>query len=197
MGKKITAVHGRNLFRAEQDTGNDVLKRKDSRLEAEDVLELLHARGIPFTLYQHPPLDNAHAASELICTFKGTICKTLFLEGKDRSLWLVTIPLNARVDLRELAVRLGSGRLSFGKGDVMYGHLGVQPGSVTPLGVLNDTQGAVRLALDASLPGMALLNIHPLINTMSIDIKPDDLINVVSDAGHEALLLEGICALPD
>lgn len=157
------------------------------------LLERLRERGMAFHLYEHQAVDNAQAATEVRALMAGVICKSLFLRGKDGSLWLVTVPLDARVDLKSLGQKLGCGRLSFGDAEAMMRHLGVRPGSVTPLAVLNDAEGAVRLVMDAGLFFLPLINVHPLLNTMSVDIDPRSVARLAAECGHEPLRLAGIC----
>ncbi|MCH5277185.1 MAG: prolyl-tRNA synthetase associated domain-containing protein [Desulfovibrionaceae bacterium] len=168
-------------------------------LDAARVLDLLRERGIVFHLYEHQAVDNAQAAADVRALMAGVICKSLFLRGKDGSLWLVTVPLDARVDLKTLGRKLGCGRLAFGDADAMMRHLGVRPGSVTPLAVLNDARGAVRLVMDEGLFSLPLINVHPLRNTMSVDIDPHSVAQLAAEYGHEPLRLAGIRAdiLPD
>ena len=108
----------------------------------------------------------------------------------------MSAPLDSRVDLKALAEQLNSGRLSFGDEEDMERLLGVRPGSVTPLAVINDSAGAVRLALDAEILTRPIVNVHPLINTRSIDISPQDIINFTSWTGHTPLLAKNVCLLP-
>ena len=162
-------------------------------LEPQQLLEELTRRGLDFTLYEHQAVDNAEAAEAVRGMMAGAICKSLFLRGKDGSLWLLTVPLDSRVDLKSVADRLGCGRLSFGDAESMLQRLGVRPGSVTPLAVLNDTECAVGFAMDAGLPALPRINVHPLINTMSLDIAPGDVIALAAECGHAPRLLDGIC----
>lgn len=162
-------------------------------LNAAQLLDALRERGVSFKLYEHQAVDNAAAAAAVRVRMAGTICKSLFLRGKDGSLWLVTAPLDDRADLKGLGEKLGCGRLSFGDAAAMLRYLGVRPGSVTPLAVLNDAEGAVRLVMDARLFSLPLINIHPLINTMSVDIAPETVAQLATECGHEPLRLAGIC----
>ena len=162
-------------------------------LDAVQVLDALRERGVSFKLYEHQAVDNAEAAAAVRARMAGVICKSLFLRGKDGSLWLVTVPLAGRADLKGRGENLGCGRLSFGDADAMFRHLGVRPGSVTPLAVLNDAEGAVRLVMDAGLFSLPLINVHPLINTMSVDIAPEAVARLAAECGHEPLRLAGVC----
>ena len=157
-----------------------------------------HASATPATLSATdrrplPGTQQSAAAAAVRARMAGVICKSLFLRGKDGSLWLVTVPLDGRADLKGLGEKLGCGRLSFGDADAMFRHLGVRPGSVTPLAVLNDAEGAVRLVMDAGLFSLPLINVHPLINTMSVDIAPEAVERLAAECGHEPLRLAGVC----
>lgn len=163
-------------------------------LDAGQALDILREKGIFFHLYEHQAVDNAQAAADVRTQMAGVICKSLFLRGREGSLWLVTVPLDARVDLKSLGQRLGCGRLSFGDAEAMMRHLGVRPGSVTPLAVLNDAEGAVRLVMDEGLFSLPLINVHPLLNTMSVDIDPYAVARLATECGHAPLRLAGICA---
>ena len=162
-------------------------------VDSGSLLRLLENLGIPFRLYEHEAVHDAQAVASARLEMAGDIYKTLFLQGKNRQHWLMSAPLDSRVDLKTLAERLSSGRLSFGTGVDMERLLGVKPGSVTPLAVVNDAAGAVRLAMDAEILARPMVNVHPLINTRSIDITPQDIIDFATRAGHAPLLVEGVC----
>lgn len=146
-----------------------------------------------FYLHEHPPLHNAEQANAIRHKVKGDICKTLFLTDSEGAFWLVTVPLDARTDLKALAGKLGCGRLTFGDEQAMWDLLGVKPGSVTPLAVVNDLENQVTLVLDEDLLSKDWLNVHPLKNTMSVDLTPHALMMLVEDYGHAPLLVNSIC----
>lgn len=154
-------------------------------LTSHELLEQLTHRGIAYVRHEHEAVADARAAESVKGLMRGRICKTLFVGDKHGELWLYTLPLDFRADLGALARELGTARLSFVDAERMIALLGVRPGSVTPLAVINDVAGRVRLALDSSLLNEKLINIHPLINTMSIDLRPEDLIALARESGHE------------
>ena len=117
----------------------------------------------------------------------GGHTKNLFLKDKRGALYLVTALEDADIDLKSLHRRLGaSGRLSFGSAEQMRATLGVDPGSVTPFGVLNDTERRVAVVLDAAMMAQQTLNFHPLTNTMTTSIGRDDLLRFLAATGHTA-----------
>ena len=66
----------------------------------------------------------------------------------------------------------------------MRATLGIEPGAVTPLAALNDTERRVTVVLDAALMGHATINCHPLVNTMTTSIAREDLIKFLEATGH-------------
>ena len=74
--------------------------------------------------------------------------------------------------------------------------LGVEPGSVTPFGVINDTQGRVTVVLDAAMMEHETLNYHPLVNTMTTSIERDDLVKFLESTGHVPRIERGLRAAP-
>ena len=92
---------------------------------------------------------------------------------------------SAEIDLKSLHRRLGAtGRFSFGSADLLREVWGVEPGSVTPFGAINDTQARVNVVLDAGMMEHATLNYHPLDNTMTTSIARDDLVKFLESTGH-------------
>ena len=99
-------------------------------------------------------------------------------------MWLVVVPEDHRADLSVLAESLGSGRLSFASPDRLMTHLGVIPGAVTPLAVVNDGDGVVEVAVAASLLDEDQLNFHPLVNDQTTTISSLDFIRFLEATGH-------------
>jgi Ala-tRNA(Pro) deacylase len=93
------------------------------------------------------------------------------------------------VDLKTLHRHLGCGRLSFGSTDLLRRTLGVEPGSVTPLAVINDKAGRVRVVLDDALFAFGRLNFHPLVNTATTGLSGPDFLRFLEDSGHAAMIL--------
>jgi Ala-tRNA(Pro) deacylase len=88
--------------------------------------------------------------------------------------------------LKSLHRRLGaSGRFSFGSAELMLELLGVTPGAVTPFGAINDTAGRVTVVLDQALMAHAVINAHPLVNTMTTSIAREDLLKFLEATGHK------------
>jgi Ala-tRNA(Pro) deacylase len=153
----------------------------------DDLFALLDRLGIRHATVQHPPLFTVEESQFLRGQIAGGHTKNLFLKDKRGALFLVTALEEAEIDLKSLHRRLGaSGRFSFGSAEQMLATLGVEPGSVTPFGALNDTEARVTVVLDAAMMAHQALNFHPLVNTMTTSIGRDDLVRFLAATGHDA-----------
>jgi Ala-tRNA(Pro) deacylase len=150
-----------------------------------DLFAALDRLGIPHPTVTHAALFTVEEAQVLRGKIPGGHTKNLFLKDKKGALFLVTALEDAAIPLKSLHRLLGaSGRLSFGSAEQLYEVLGVRPGSVTPLAAINDRAGRVTVVLDAALMAEALINSHPLDNTMTTTLARDDLVRFLTAAGH-------------
>jgi Ala-tRNA(Pro) deacylase len=122
---------------------------------------------------------------------RGTFTKNLLLKDKKNHLFLLAIHEDRSIDLKRLHRLVGGkGQLSFASAETMIELLGVAPGALTPLGLINDTQGTVTAVIDASLMQAEQVNFHPLINTESTGLRPLDLLNFIRSCGREPVLID-------
>ena len=150
-----------------------------------DLFDALDRLGIPHPTVDHPPLFTVEQSQILRGKISGGHTKNLFLRDKKGALFLVTTLEDAAIELKSLHRRLGaSGRFSFGSADLLMETLGVVPGAVTPLAAINDTEGRVTVVLDAGLMEHAVINCHPLTNTMTTSLARADLVRFLESTGH-------------
>jgi len=119
----------------------------------------------------------------------GGQCKNLFLKDKKGQLWLLVALENASVDLKELRRAIGSAHLSFGNAKLLTEVLGVDAGAVTPFAVINDTEARVNVVLQREMLKHLLLNYHPLVNTATTTIRPQDLLKFIDACGHNVQIV--------
>ena len=151
----------------------------------DQLFAALDSLGISHSTVKHPPLFSVEQSRNLRGQIPGGHTKNLFLRDKKYAIYLVVTQEDAEIDLKGLHRRLGAnGRFSFGSADLMREVLGVEPGSVTPFGVINDTEGRVSVVLDAAMMEHQTLNYHPLVNTMTTSIGRDDLVKFLESTGH-------------
>jgi Ala-tRNA(Pro) deacylase len=164
----------------------------------DQLFAALDALGIAHATVTHPPVFTVEQATRLRGEVAGAHTKNLFLRDKKHELYLVVALEDANIDLKGLHRQLGaSGRFSFGSSDLLREVWGVDPGSVTPFGAINDTQGRVTVVLDARMMEHETLNYHPLVNTMTTSIKRDDLMKFLHSTGHIPRIEHLSAGVPD
>ena len=152
----------------------------------DELFAFLDRLGIAHTTVAHPPLFTVEQSQALRGTIPGGHTKNLFVKDKKDKVFLLVAPEDAAIELKSMHRLLGaSGRFSFGSADLMRELLGVEPGSVTPFGAINDTASKVNVVLDAAMMEHAILNYHPLVNTMTTSIASVDLVKFLQATGHD------------
>ena len=150
-----------------------------------DLFALLDRLGIATRTVEHAPVFTVAQSREVKAAIPGAHTKNLFLKDRRGVLYLVVAEADARLDLKRLHEAIGAaGRLSFGSADLLREVLGVEPGSVTPFAAMNDREARVAIVLHASLMAQALINVHPLDNSMTTTIARDDLLALLHATGH-------------
>ena len=155
----------------------------------QSLLNALDAAGIAWTLAEHQAVYTVEESAQLHAEIPGAHTKNLFLKDASGQFWVVSAPHDARVDLKALPAAIGSKKVSFGKADDMVRLLGVEPGSVTPLAVFNDADGAVKVVIDGRLAAAACVNVHPLRNTATLGLSGADLIAFLGTTGHPPVVV--------
>ncbi|HZQ01574.1 MAG TPA: prolyl-tRNA synthetase associated domain-containing protein [Reyranella sp.] len=159
-------------------------------LSPQQLFDRLAELGIAQRTVEHAPVFTVEQAKEHRGELPGHHIKNLFLRNKKEEMWLVVALEDRSIDLKQLGERLGAGRLSFGSPERLRKYLGVEPGSVTPFAVINDTGHAVRLVLDEGLKAPGPVNGHPLTNTMTTAVELTDLLRFFEATGHKPQWLD-------
>jgi Ala-tRNA(Pro) deacylase len=155
-----------------------------------DLLAHLDARGYATKTVEHAAVFTVAESRFIKETIPGGHTKNLFLKDKKGRIFLVTAQSEARIDLKRLHETIGaSGRVSFGSAELLREVLGVEPGSVTPLALINDREGRVSFVLDETLTRYDVINVHPLVNTMTTAMAVEDLLAFARETGHEPRVL--------
>lgn len=156
----------------------------------EPLCSVFATLGISATSYSHEAIYTVEQGRHLQKALPGGHTKNLFLKDKHKNLWLVVALEQTVINLKALAKFLNCGSLSFGNPDLMQQFLGVTPGSVTPFGLINDPAQTVRPVLDQAMMQENPLYFHPLINTISTAITPQDLQKFIKAQGHTARIVD-------
>ena len=167
----------------------DSTSRLPREVAAYDLLESL---SIPFERLDHEALFTIEACHEADAILGVAMCKNLFLCNQSKTEFhLLLMPGEKRFKTKTFSRLIGSSRLSFAPEEAMESLLGLTPGSVTVLGLMNDREGKVKLYIDAELLREEYMGCHPCINTSSIKVKTEDLIRKFLPAvGHGYTVVE-------
>lgn len=154
-----------------------------------DIRAFLAEHGIEHTWFDHPAVFTCEESADLP-EMPGADTKNLFLrDEKEERFFLVSVPHEKRVDLKALRHALGTRPLTFGSPEELQTMLGVTPGSVTIIGLINDHDRRMDLIIDQSLWDAPAICCHPLVNTATIVLEHDQLVKFLSATGHEARVM--------
>ena len=125
------------------------------------------------------------ACLEIDSILEACVCKNLFLCNRQHTdFYLLMMPGDKVFKTKELSSQLGCARLSFASSEEMQEYLDITPGSVSILGLMNDTQNKVRLIVDEDILNSTFVGCHPCINTSSLKIYKKDMFGKLIEAMH-------------
>ena len=164
----------------------DTTGRLDKELRTYDLLDSL---GIEYTRVDHDVTATIEDCIEVEKLLGINICKNLFLcTANKSSFYLLMMPGEKPFKTKELSKQIGSSRLSFASPEYMEKYLDITPGSVSILGLMNDTEKKVQLLIDEDVLRDEYIGCHPCINTSSLKIKTEDIMKKFLPAvGHFAI----------
>lgn len=166
----------------EQGRPRDISGRLEKEIRVYDLLDNL---GIEYDRADHPVVDTMEGCREISKELHVDICKNLFLCNRQHTqFYLLLIPDGKKFLTKELSKQIGSSRLSFAGAEYMESLLDITPGSVSIMGLMNDTENQVRLLIDEDLLPEEYLGCHPCINTSSIRLKTKDVLENFLPAVH-------------
>ena len=156
-----------------------------------DLDQFLIERRISLPRHEHPAVMTVEESDRLVPKLPGIKTKNLFLrDKKGQRHFLVTAPHDKAVRLDALGELLGAGRLSFASPERLQKHLGLLPGAVSLLGLVNDSSGAVEFVIDRSLWEADAVHAHPLVNTATMVVPHADLERFLAATGHPPRVIE-------
>ena len=165
----------------------------DERIrKEEDCYDLLDKLGIQFQRIDHTPADTIEDCVQLEPLLQVKATKNLFLRNRARTAWyLLMMPGDKPFHTRDLIGQMGIQRLSFGEEDMLGSMLNLTPGSVSIMGLMYDTKKQVKLLMDREIVQNDYIRCHPCINTSTLKIKTDDVINkLLPFIGHYPMIVE-------
>ena len=146
----------------------------------EKAYEVLDKLEVEYEKYEHEPIYTIEEAEELDKRMGLEICKNLFMSTRHSTeFYLILMPGSKRFNSGKVSKQLKVPRMTFAKDEYLLEYLGLLPGSVTPLGLIQDTENVVNFIIDKDVMDMDKIAIHPCINTETVIIKLSDLIEKI------------------
>lgn len=156
-----------------------------------DLLHILDTKGIGYQRLEHEPVYTCGQADSVRGNIDAVSTKNLFLWDRAKGYYLVMTDCKKRLDLRALSRLLGTGsRLVFGSEQALMDQLGLLPGSVTILALVNDPAGTIHLVIDLDIWEGEFFLCHPLINTVTLVISKEGLLQFLALTGHRPHVLK-------
>ena len=158
-------------------------------MNKQQIYDYLQENSIWHEITQHKAVYNMAELAEVPCPYPEADAKNLFVrDDKKQNYYLITVKGEKRVNLKAFRKAQGTRNLSFASAEDLMERLGLIPGAVTPLGVLNDETRSVKVFLDQDfLQEPGLVGVHPNENTATVWLKTEDLIRIIREHGNEVV----------
>lgn len=156
-----------------------------------ELYTYLDSLGINYDYHEHPPVPTIEAALIHWKDLDSGRCKNIFFRNhKGDRHYLVILEHRQQLNIHDLEKRLKQGKLSFASDERLRKWLGLDPGSVSPFGLINDHSKHVYLFIDKNLLEFERLAFHPNVNTASLVISTIDLMKFLDTCGNGYEFLE-------
>ena len=158
-------------------------------MNKQQIYDYLQKNSIRHEITEHKAVYNMAELAEVPCPYPEADAKNLFVrDDKKQNYYLITVKGEKRVNLKAFRKAQGTRNLSFASAEDLMERLGLIPGAVTPLGVLNDETRSVKVFLDRDfLQEPGLVGVHPNDNTATVWLKTEDLIRIIREHGNEVV----------
>ncbi len=155
-----------------------------------EIYDYLNVNGIEYEISEHTAVYNMAELAEIDIPYPEADAKNLFVrDDKKQNYYLITVKGDKRVDLKDFRKKQNLRSLSFASADDLMAYMGLTPGSVTPLGLLNDSNHRVHFYIDKGFTG-GIIGVHPNDNTATVWLRTDDLIRLIRNNGNEVRIVE-------
>ena len=157
----------------------------------ETVYETLKSLGIEYEVVNHPPAFTTEEADTYIEGKEGVRSKTMFLsDKKKRNFYLFIMDDTKRLDMKKAGERIGEKGLRFGSPESLKEKLGLEPGSVSPFGLLNNADRDVKVYVDKEILTEKIITFHPNENTATLFLSMDDMFRFYDFIGCSCEIIE-------
>ncbi len=159
-------------------------------MNKKETYQFLNDHGVDYEITEHKAVFNMEELNAIELPYPDWDAKNLFVrDDKKKNYYLITVKGDKRVDLKEFRKKHGLRVLSFASADDLMRFMGLTPGSVTPLGLLNDTEHHIHFYLDSEFVGNRI-GIHPNDNSATVWLYADDLVKLLQENGSNVEIVE-------
>ena len=160
-------------------------------MNKEEIYKLIKEKGYWHEITEHKAVFTMDEVNDIYVPYPEYDAKNLFVrDDKKRNYYLITVKGNKKVDLKEFRKNNNTRPLSFASENDLMTILNLIPGSVTPLGLLNDQELKVNFYLDKEfLTGKEIIGVHPNDNTATLWLKVEDRITLIKDHRSEVTMI--------
>lgn len=158
--------------------------------QKEIVIEALNEMGIDYRQVSHEAVYTIEEMADIPLEKGEVIAKNLFVrDARGKNHFLLCLPGDKQVNLKEIRTKIGSTALSFASEDRLQTHLGLEKGAVTPFGVINNSDNKVKVYLDKELEGATAIGFHPNDNTATLFLSLADVADFIKAQGNSVSVL--------
>ena len=161
-------------------------------MNKQDIYDLLKQRGIWHEITEHIAVFNMEEVAQIELPYPEAEAKNLFIrDDKKRNFYLITVKGSKRVDLKKFKQDHGTRSLQFASAEYLMEMMGLIPGAVTPMGLLNDSECSIQWFLDREfMDGDGLIGVHPNDNAATVWMKAADLVEIIKEHGNKVTIIE-------
>ncbi len=160
-------------------------------LTENDLYQFLASHQIEYQRIEHPPVYTVEQANRYLLDQPGERTKNLFIcDEKKQRYFILWVPSDKQVNFNPIGRELRLGKVRFGSPEKLKELLGLEPGSVTVLSLVNDTNNQVTLLADRTLWDCESFQCHPLVNTSTLVIRREDIERFFEMTGHTPRLID-------
>lgn len=161
-------------------------------MNKQEIYDFIKNKNIWYEITEHQAVFNMEELSKIKLPYPEYDAKNLFVrDDKKRNYYLITIKGNKKIDLKKIQQQNNTRRLSFTSKEDLLNIMNLYPGSVTPLGLLNDQELKVIFYLDEELlRNKQIIGVHPNDNTATIWLKVPDLIKIIKEHGNQVNIIK-------
>ena len=161
-------------------------------MNKQEIYKFLKNKNICYEITEHKAVFNMKELEDVDLLYPELNGKNLFIrDDKKINYYLITIKGNKKINLKEFRKINNTRALSFASEDDLMNIMNLMPGSVTPLGILNDKELKIKFYIDKEfLNEPQIIGVHPNENTATVWLKVDDLINIIKEHGNQVSIIE-------